>query len=100
MFQMMQSLNQNMVKLSGYSGVNHKVCFLYLQMEKGLFIITGDHFTLRVLTSSHLQRAVFLLQLLQRFSELLPSLFFQSRACKWTEDCGDYILTCYRQTGG
>lgn len=41
------------------------------------------HYQLRALTASHLQRAVFLLQLLQRFSELLPSLLFQSRAWKW-----------------
>lgn len=50
------------------------------------------------LTTSHLQGAVLLLQLLQRFGELLPSLFLQSRACKRREERGEHVLVC--RTGG
>lgn len=50
------------------------------------------------LASSHLQWAIFLLQLLQRVSELLPSFLFQSGACK-QEGCSDYIPTWSEEAG-
>lgn len=50
------------------------------------------------LTTSDLQRAVLLLQLLQSFSELLASLFLQSRACERREDWGEDIPTRCRRT--
>lgn len=59
---------------------------------KALVLLEGGtkRYPIWKLASSHLQWAVFLLQLLQRVSELLPSFLFQSAACK-QEGCSDYI---------
>lgn len=55
-------------------------------------LITSTQRQLCALTTSHLQGAVFLLQLCQSFSELLPSLFLQSGACERRHDQGEYIF--------
>lgn len=60
----------------------------------------GNHksYPIWKLASSHLQWAVFLLQLLQRVGELLPSFLFQSGACK-REGCSDYVPTWSQPAG-
>lgn len=84
----------------------HQVSSRHWQANPAIFFLCA-------LTSSHLQRAVFLLQLLHRISELLPSLLFQRRAWKskkgleWlhpyvemanTQQEGGEVMSC-RQTG-